>query len=97
MSVLKGTEGTKRDFGLVGFHPGKGTQYLIFPKSLRAFKDRRMAGIKYDLLQRAEPIGRVISDEWNPKSFVRGRRPEVIRTPPARVEEPGRTRLGRPG
>jgi hypothetical protein len=42
-----------RDFGVVGFEPGRDAQFLVFPKSLRAFAGRKVIGIKYELLQEA--------------------------------------------
>ena len=39
------------DFGEVGLHPRKGSSYLVFPKSLKRFLDRRIVGIKWELMQ----------------------------------------------
>ncbi len=50
MTVAQQTVSTKTDRGAVGFHPGPSRQFLVFPKSLRAFADRDVVGIKYDLL-----------------------------------------------
>ena len=47
MTLNQETVGNRKDFGLVGFHPGKHASYLIFPKPLSAFNGQRM-GIKYD-------------------------------------------------
>lgn len=41
---------TKADRGEVGFEPGRARQFLIFPKSLRAFAGRTVVGVKYDLI-----------------------------------------------
>ncbi len=40
-----------RDFGVVGFEPGRDAQFLVFPESLRAFAGRKVIGIKYEMLQ----------------------------------------------
>jgi hypothetical protein len=48
MTVYQG--GGRTDYGTVGFEEGRSRQYLVFPKSLRAFEDDRIVGIKYDLL-----------------------------------------------
>ncbi len=40
----------KADRGKVGFEPGRARQFLIFPKSLRAFAGHTVVGVKYDLL-----------------------------------------------
>ena len=49
MTVLQSESGS--DFGLVGFREEKGARYLAFPKSLKRFIDRRVIGIKWDLVQ----------------------------------------------
>ena len=40
-----------REFGEVGFHEHKGASYLQFPKSLRRFAEKRVIGIKWDLVK----------------------------------------------
>ncbi len=47
LTVHQNARGQKKDFGLVGLHPGKSVQYLVFPKSLRAFAGKRVVGIDY--------------------------------------------------
>ena len=42
-----------KDFGVVGLLEEKFVTYLLFPKSLRAFADARIIGIKYDVLEHA--------------------------------------------
>lgn len=51
MTIFQNTAGNKADHGEVGFDPGSGRQFLIFPKSLRKFKGRSVVGIKYDLIR----------------------------------------------
>ncbi|MDQ2867593.1 MAG: hypothetical protein M3R59_04165 [Verrucomicrobiota bacterium] len=43
--------GQGADFGEVGFFEAKSTIYLQFPKSLKAFADQRILGIKWEFLQ----------------------------------------------
>ena len=50
MTVWQESIGIKADHGKVGFAPGPGRQFLIFPKSLQFFTGRTVVGIKYDLL-----------------------------------------------
>jgi hypothetical protein len=45
MTVQKGESGT--DFGIIGFKERKGARYLVFPKSLKQFADRRVIGIDW--------------------------------------------------
>lgn len=60
MTIKQETVGSAKDFGIVGFLREKNVSYLIFPRSLDAFKDRRVIGIKYDLVETPEPLGRVV-------------------------------------
>jgi hypothetical protein len=50
MTVMQEVAGSKADRGEVGFEPGPGRQFLVFPIFLRAFAGRAIVGIKYDLL-----------------------------------------------
>jgi hypothetical protein len=45
MTVQKSESET--DFGIIGFTEGKGARYLVFPKSLKRFDDRRVIGIDW--------------------------------------------------
>jgi hypothetical protein len=42
---------TGSEFGVVGFKEQKGAIYLIFPKSLRRFENKRIVGINWDLVK----------------------------------------------
>jgi hypothetical protein len=53
MTLYQGSGSTKTDYGAIGFEEGPERQFLIFPKSLNPFADRRVVGIKYDLLESA--------------------------------------------
>ena len=45
MTILKSESGT--DFGIVGLKESKEARYLIFPKSLTRFADKRIIGIDW--------------------------------------------------
>jgi hypothetical protein len=45
MTVQKSESGT--DFGIIGFKERKGARYLVFPKSLKQFVDKRVIGIDW--------------------------------------------------
>ena len=45
MTILKSESGT--DFGMVGFKESKEARYLIFPKSLKLFEEKRITGIDW--------------------------------------------------
>jgi hypothetical protein len=47
MTILKSESGT--DFGIVGFKESKEARYLLFPKSLKHFMDKRIVGIDWTL------------------------------------------------
>jgi hypothetical protein len=47
LTVQKSEAGT--EFGIVGFKERKYASYLIFPKSLKPFDNRRIVGINWDL------------------------------------------------
>ena len=47
MTIQQNDAGT--EFGIVGFKERAGARYLVFPKSLKRFENRRIVGIKWDL------------------------------------------------
>jgi hypothetical protein len=47
MTIQRSESGT--EFGIVGFKQGKGASYLVFPKSLKRFENKRVIGINWDL------------------------------------------------
>ena len=48
MTIVKTESGT--DFGMAGFKEIKGAAYLVFPKSLKQFVDKRVVGIDWTLV-----------------------------------------------
>ena len=50
MTIQTSDAGT--EFGIVGFKERKGATYLVFPKSLKRFDDKRIVGINWDLVKR---------------------------------------------
>lgn len=57
MTIKQETGGSAKDFGVVGFVREKNVSYLISPKSLEEFRDHRIIGIKYDLIETQQPLG----------------------------------------
>jgi hypothetical protein len=49
MTIQKSESGT--DFGIIGFKERKGARYLVFPKSLKQFADKRGIGIDWTLVR----------------------------------------------
>jgi hypothetical protein len=38
------------EFGMVGFKERKGASYLVFPKSLKLFENKRIIGVRWELV-----------------------------------------------
>jgi len=51
MTIQQTESGT--DFGVADFCERKGARFLVFSKSLRRFADRRIVGIKWELVKSA--------------------------------------------
>ena len=51
MTVQKSDGGA--EFGQAGFKEKKSASYLVFPKSLKRFENKRIIGIKWDLVKSA--------------------------------------------
>jgi len=49
MTILKSERGT--DFGIVGFKESREARYLIFPKSLKRFAEKRIIGMDWTLVR----------------------------------------------
>ncbi|HTL79668.1 MAG TPA: hypothetical protein VL136_09705 [Candidatus Babeliales bacterium] len=49
MTILRSESGT--DFGMVRFKESKEARYLIFPKSLKRFSEKRIVGIDWALVR----------------------------------------------
>ena len=49
MTIQKSDTGS--EFGIVGFKEHKGASYLIFPRSLKRFENKRIVGINWDLVK----------------------------------------------
>ena len=49
MTIQKSEAGS--EFGITEFKEKKGASYLVFPKSLKRFENRRIVGINWDLIK----------------------------------------------
>jgi hypothetical protein len=49
MTILPSQTGT--ELGIVGFKEQKGASYLMFPKSLKRFENKRIVGVNWDLVK----------------------------------------------
>ena len=49
MTILKSESGI--DFGIVGFKESREARYLIFPKSLKRFAEKRIIGIDWAFMR----------------------------------------------
>ena len=49
MTILASETGS--EFGMVGFKQQKDARYLVFPKGLKRFENRRIVGVNWDLVK----------------------------------------------
>jgi hypothetical protein len=77
MTVAQPSAGHQTDRAAVGFEPGPGKQFLVFPKSLHAYEGASVIGIKYDLVKEpAIPEGQLVKNANPAKPRRRKRTPE---------------------
>lgn len=72
LSLKQEPTGTRKDFGTIGFVAERYVTYLIFPKPLTPFADKRVVGIKYD----AVDTGTVVTPQANPTLAKRSTAPK---------------------
>ena len=72
MTVLR--RRSKPDAALVGYSKKDNALYLVFAKTLQRFRDRRIVGLKYDLLTEPKPKGKPVRFQRG-KSAARGPAP----------------------
>jgi hypothetical protein len=77
LSLRQPTVGSKKDFGVVGFLREKNISYLIFPRTLKAFENRRIVGIHYNLIETPGPVGAPIKSATIKKRPSR-KRPGIL-------------------
>lgn len=68
MTIHSQNVGAKKDSGTVGFIEEPNAQYLLFPKSLTRYADRRVVGINYALLAKGSRSSREAKTSHLPKS-----------------------------
>jgi hypothetical protein len=106
VTVYQHNVGTKKDYGLVGFFPGKNAAFLIFPKAIKADAETKVVGIKYERVASESPKGPVIKAEKGGAPGIPMReRPAFVldkstgpgnsryRVKPERREEPAREKF----
>jgi hypothetical protein len=82
MTVERSASGSKTDVGVVGFDPhAKNAQYLIFPKSLKAFDAARVIGIKFDLVDQPKLAPAHVSKSTIASVRKNHARPSVAKPP----------------
>lgn len=65
MTIRQENVGSKKDFGLIGFSQETSAQFLIFPRSLKAFEGQRVVGINYEIFD--PPAARSGAPARNPR------------------------------
>jgi len=87
LTVHQHVRGAKKDSGAVGLEEGSDSQFLVFPKSLSAFRGRRIVGIDYDLVGAKISVGAKAKFRAEPSSAKREK--AETKTPKrARAETP---------
>lgn len=83
VTVKQVNVGTRKDFGLIGFHKERNVSFLMFPKPLDYPVGTKVIGIKYDLITSPEPPDPLsLSDRLalgGPKTSARGGVTEIQR------------------
>ena len=95
MTVLR--QRSRPDAAIVGYLKKPNASYLLFPKSLEQFADRRVVGLKYDLLTEPMPKGKPVRGGRRKQPTFKPARPKragVETSKTSKVEEPAKSRLG---
>jgi hypothetical protein len=71
MTLAQSSVGTRRDYGVIGFFQGENAAYLVFPKPLIAFHEKRVVGVNYDLIKIPGPVGPAVQAGAHDKSRAR--------------------------
>ena len=77
MTLHQELRGAKKDFGTVGFHEEPNAQFILFPKSLRRFGDRRIIAIDYELFAKSSRAASAPSRAVRPKPKPSGKKEAV--------------------
>lgn len=86
MTIHQRPAGTITDYGTIGFEKKVPGQVLIFSKSLRSFADKRVIGVRYDLLEWASVPKSQQAPKAHPAKPPAKSKPKKI--PVGRVEQP---------
>jgi hypothetical protein len=82
MSLSDESHGSGTEYGTVGYDKKRHGQLLIFPKSLKAFSEAKIIGIKYDLF--AEEDGHhVEKSSSSPKKSSKTKKEKSVKPKPA--------------
>jgi hypothetical protein len=82
LSLSKDAHGSGPEFGTVGYDQKRHGQLLLFPKSLKAFADTKVVGIKYELLEKSS------SDSPASTHHSIGGKAPKRKAPPKKAREP---------
>lgn len=83
MTVLHEPTGTRKEMAVVGFVKKPNALFLVFPRSVEAFRDQQIIGVRYNLLATPAPVGKPVKPSR--KSSVRARSKEEKSPPSFRV------------
>jgi hypothetical protein len=98
LTVCQRPVDAKADYGTVGYEKGVPAQILIFPKSIKQFADKRVVGVKYELLEwptvsEKRPARNTIPAKKSAKKIQKESRAPVVAAEPTNSEEPVTSRL----
>ena len=84
MSLSGDSHGAGTEYGTVGYDKKRKGQLLLFPKTLKAFEDVKVVGIKYDLFAEEE------TSESSPKKQTKAKDPATKAKAPASAKAAAR-------
>lgn len=79
MTILHEPAGTRKETAVVGFVEKPNALFLLFPRSVEAFRDQQIIGVKYNLLA-APPLGKPVKSSRKPSTPAR---PKPEKPPPS--------------
>ncbi|HYE29975.1 MAG TPA: hypothetical protein VEH27_00975 [Methylomirabilota bacterium] len=82
VTVHQENVGSRKDFGIVGFHPQKQATYFVFPKSLSADPGSKVVGIKYDRVATPE-----VREPVKVRAKTRAPKPKSKPAPPVKEKK----------
>jgi hypothetical protein len=87
LSLSDESHGSRAEFGTVGYDKKRHGQLLLFPKSLKAFADTKVVGIKYDLLEESASDNSGSTHRPRPDKPLKKKSPAKKSTKPVKAKK----------